>query len=526
MKPHPGTESESAGVVTPAGLSRQYSAGFDRALALASIAHNGVCRKGTTIPYILHPVHVARLLERHGFSEDVVLAGLLHDVLEDGEFGDAPLQAALRATFSDHFGSTPRTESGFRAAFEAFIAVSFGETVLKLVNDVTKRERHDAGKRSWREGRQEQIDHIAQLDTDGAGLKAADVLHNSQAILRDVRELGLEALTRFKNCSTEELLWWYGTVTETLRERLRKHSIMRELDDAVFELTEEINGRLARPVAPAPCLFCQTDHQDTGACGSYAGKWPVVMTIDGARIRSLAHWRRVAPPVGRDRHWVPGRSAKEAARAWSQLDAPKEVLLAVRALPGLDGFTAATVIPELVTSLDDFGEGRNHDLIVLGTAGGKRVLVGIEAKSDEELGPRIGDYLANVEERNEERRSAGQRLSNIPERIRLLTRLLFGERVVDLSEQRYQLLHGIGGTLTEAANRCADVAVFMVHTFRSPRTDRQRIERNKKDIEQFVSLLRSADDAPEASAFTVDNSSGAARLPFFVTTCETGNRPS
>jgi hypothetical protein len=358
---------------------------------------------------------------------------------------------------------------------------------------------------------------MSGVDTDSAGLKAADALHNTQAILRDVRELGLEALRRF-NCSTEELLWSYGTIAETLRDRLPEHTIVRELDEAVFELTQEVNQLLAGRVASRVCLFCGADHQDAVAC---SGDWPTVTTIDGQRIRSLAHWRRLAPPVGGDRQWVPGRSAKESARAWSQPSAPQDVLRAIRTLPGLESFTPGTVIPEIVTPLDGFGEGRHHDLIVLGAANGKRVLVGIEAKSDEELGPRIGAHLAKAEEQNIARKSAGQRLSNIPERIRLLTRLVFGERVVDLSEQRYQLLHGLGGTLIEAGARGADVAVFMVHTVRSPVADNDRIERNRKDVEQFVSLLASSDDTPEPIAVVPVDSRETVRLPFFVATCET-----
>jgi Domain of unknown function (DUF6946)/HD domain len=521
MKSCPGQTCGSEEVATPLlQSSRQYSAAFDRALTLASIVHNGAMRKGTLIPYIMHPVHVARLLERHGFSEDVVFAGLLHDVLEDAMFEDLKLQCALHTTFSDRFPSVGRTDGEFRTAMETFMAVSFGQTVLDLVKDVTELKTQSGVKRPWRVRKQEQIEHISHLDTDGAGLKAADALHNTQAILRDVRELGLKALGRF-NCSVEELLWSYGTLTETLRDRLHGHTIIQELDDAVFELTEEVNRLLASTVALPSCPFCGDDHQDTVACGSDTREGPTVTTVDGNRIRSLAHWRRVAPPVGGNRQWVSGRSAKEAARAWSNLSAPQDVLLAIRALPGLDGFTPVTVIPEVVTRLDDFGEGRHHDLIVLGTANRKRVLVGIEAKSDEELGPRIGTYLARTEERNIARKSAGQRPSNIPERIRLLTRLIFGERVMDLSEQRYQLLHGLGGTLIEAAVRGADVAVFMVHTFKSRVADGERIERNRKDVEQFMSLLRSPSDMREASLFIQNDSAGTVRRPYFVVACET-----
>jgi (p)ppGpp synthase/HD superfamily hydrolase len=41
-------------------------------------------RKGSTEPSWMHSARVAAALLRHGFTEDVVLAGWLHDVVEDG----------------------------------------------------------------------------------------------------------------------------------------------------------------------------------------------------------------------------------------------------------------------------------------------------------------------------------------------------------------------------------------------------------------------------------------------------------
>lgn len=52
-------------MIQPSAFSRR----FDQALMLAAVVHGGVRRKGTVIPYLAHPVHVARLLEKHGFPE-------------------------------------------------------------------------------------------------------------------------------------------------------------------------------------------------------------------------------------------------------------------------------------------------------------------------------------------------------------------------------------------------------------------------------------------------------------------------
>lgn len=187
----------------------RFSWPFDQALTLASLAHAGVPRKETVIPYIMHPVHVARLLERHGFSEEVVIAGLLHDVLEDAKFGDETLQTALRQTFGEFSDAEP-SEAAFRSGTEAFIGVKFGTNVLELVRSVTEAKSDGRSvteaksdglvKRSWRERKDEQLVHISKMSRDQAALKAADALHNSRSVLRDVRCGGLQALLRF-NCS-------------------------------------------------------------------------------------------------------------------------------------------------------------------------------------------------------------------------------------------------------------------------------------------------------------------------------------
>jgi hypothetical protein len=70
---------------------------FERALVFAARAHAGTNRKGTSIPYITHPVQVARILERYGFDENLVIAGLLHDVIEDENVPPGEAGRTLRA---------------------------------------------------------------------------------------------------------------------------------------------------------------------------------------------------------------------------------------------------------------------------------------------------------------------------------------------------------------------------------------------------------------------------------------------
>ena len=56
-----------------------------RALRLAALSHKNDTRKGKELPYIVHPVEVAMILQENGMEDDIIIAGLLHDILDDTE---------------------------------------------------------------------------------------------------------------------------------------------------------------------------------------------------------------------------------------------------------------------------------------------------------------------------------------------------------------------------------------------------------------------------------------------------------
>jgi len=68
---------------------------YERALKIAAVAHKDQVRKHDSSPYIVHPVMVAHILSSYGFSEEVVAAGLVHDVLEDSEMTEDSLRKEL-----------------------------------------------------------------------------------------------------------------------------------------------------------------------------------------------------------------------------------------------------------------------------------------------------------------------------------------------------------------------------------------------------------------------------------------------
>ena len=78
---------------------------FDRALLYATHVHGGQVRKGTSIPYVAHLLAVAATVIEYGGSEDMAIAALLHDAVEDQ--GGEPRLSDIRNRFGDRTADCP-----------------------------------------------------------------------------------------------------------------------------------------------------------------------------------------------------------------------------------------------------------------------------------------------------------------------------------------------------------------------------------------------------------------------------------
>ena len=156
---------------------------------------------------------------------------------------------------------------------------------------------------------------------------------------------------------------------------------------------------------------------------------------------------------------------------------PDELVALLTSNPATAGLVIEAAIPEMTTQLDHFGgEPRNHDLVILGHAREQRVLIAVEAKADESFGKPIHEELELAKPN-----------SKVPDRIGLLSLSIFGQPIDgDLGYLRYQLLHGLAGTLIEAKKQQADIAVFVVHEFISSETTPANVARNNADFTEFI----------------------------------------
>ncbi len=219
---------------------------LDRAFQIADIVHAGAVRKGTEIPYIKHPVAVARILEDHGYDEDLVAAALLHDTVEDARYGNLDLQERLSEAAGRGRLVVPSDAWEFRAAFLQFLFDEFGPRVFDLVMAVSESKNDGKQHRDWLERKKERLDHLAGASRDEAALKAADTLHNITCTLEDVRRDGLGVLDRFRGGALTA--WHYSAVAQLAAGRLPAGDpLAAALLDAAAQFSTAV-----RELRPAP----------------------------------------------------------------------------------------------------------------------------------------------------------------------------------------------------------------------------------------------------------------------------------
>jgi (p)ppGpp synthase/HD superfamily hydrolase len=187
---------------------------FDRALAYATHVHGGQVRKGTSIPYVAHLLAVAATVLEYGGDEDLAIAALLHDSVED---------------------------QGGKARLED-IRNRFGERVARIVEACSDSLANTAGgerKAHWQERKDAYIAHLKTADEDILRVSLADKVHNARAILRDLRkpEVGEKIWSRFSQ-PKERTLWYYRNLGDTFCDVL-PGQLSNELREIVEVLEAE-----------------------------------------------------------------------------------------------------------------------------------------------------------------------------------------------------------------------------------------------------------------------------------------------
>lgn len=182
---------------------------FAAALAYAEGLHRRQTRKGNDVPYVAHLMAVCATVLEWGGEEDVAIAALLHDAVEDQ--GGLATLVVIRERFGDRVA----------------------EVVAACSDSVTA---DAAAKAPWLERKQAHLDKLAKAGREVAMVVAADKLHNLHAMIRDVRRHGPETMARF-NASPDRIVWFHDQVARAL-EPHREVAPVAEIIEATRLLAE------------------------------------------------------------------------------------------------------------------------------------------------------------------------------------------------------------------------------------------------------------------------------------------------
>lgn len=170
------------------------------AIIYATIAHNGQKRKGTELPYIIHPLEVMQILSTITTSEDVIIAGVLHDVIED-----------TRISLDD-------------------INKTFGNRVAQLVKACTVSKES-----TWENRKQSIINKLFHVQTETALVLCADKLSNLRSIIYDL-SIENESIWQRFSASKEKVIWYYKELGNAINQR----------DDLPIHIKQEYNSLLKK----------------------------------------------------------------------------------------------------------------------------------------------------------------------------------------------------------------------------------------------------------------------------------------
>lgn len=191
-----------------------YSARIQKALEQAALWHREQVRKDVErTPYIVHLVSVALTLAEHSDDEDVLIAGLLHDVLED-------VDLKLAGVIEHHFGSR----------------------VLGLVESVSEDKDPQVKTDAVTTWRDRKLGYLAKLEHDEKEallISAADNVNNWEGLVASLRKHGAKALEGF-NASINDRLWFADEVVVRLRNKLGDHALVERLTIALQHVRELI----------------------------------------------------------------------------------------------------------------------------------------------------------------------------------------------------------------------------------------------------------------------------------------------
>lgn len=175
---------------------------LNKAIIFATKAHEGQKRKVDQSPFIMHPLAVGCLLADEGEGEEVVIAGILHDTVEDTDL-----------TMED-------------------IEENFGKSVASIVAGCT--ENKDL---SWEERKQATMLSLETATEEVCIVTCADKIHNLKVSIDGIKTEGEDFFRHFKRAYKDQK-WYYGRIKEILEKRIPKHPLFKVYKNLYAEAFE------------------------------------------------------------------------------------------------------------------------------------------------------------------------------------------------------------------------------------------------------------------------------------------------
>ena len=173
-----------------------------QAVCFAAQMHDGTTRKGSELPYIVHPMEVAAIVGTLTEDEEVLAAAVLHDVMED-----------------------------CGVAFDE-LERRFGLRVAQLV-EAESHTHHEDMRASWEARKRESLEKLWRGDRNVKIIALGDKLSNMRAICRDYERDGDAIFFRFNQHDKRRHAWYYRRCTALLRGELGDTPAWAELQRLV-----------------------------------------------------------------------------------------------------------------------------------------------------------------------------------------------------------------------------------------------------------------------------------------------------
>ncbi len=162
----------------------------NKAIEKATILHANQYRKDGKMPYIIHPLSVALIVREFSNDEDIIIATIMHDTIEDTPYVLAELEH------------------------------DFGSRVAELVHGVTEHKFKDHHELSWQERKNEMLAVLKTAEEGVLLVRAADNMHNLISLMEFYNNVGESALKKF-HASIEDKLAYDQDVLTILHEHLQ-----------------------------------------------------------------------------------------------------------------------------------------------------------------------------------------------------------------------------------------------------------------------------------------------------------------